>query len=49
MSLKEKMDISMPITECIYKVLFEGKDPKYGVYELMSRNKKDEFKISNNL
>ena len=41
--LKEKMQISMPITDSLYKVLFEGKDPKYGVYELMSRDKKDEF------
>lgn len=41
--LKEKEQVSMPITDVLYKVLFEGKDPKYGVYELMSRNKKDEF------
>jgi len=41
--LKEREQISMPITDVLYKVLFEGKDPKYGVYELMSRNKKDEF------
>jgi glycerol-3-phosphate dehydrogenase (NAD(P)+) len=40
--LKEKLEISMPITDVLYKVLFEGKDPKYGVYELMSRDKKDE-------
>ena len=41
--LKEKQQISMPITDVLYKVLFEGKDPKYGVHELMSRNKKDEI------
>lgn len=40
--LKEKEKISMPITDVLYKVLFEGKDPKDGVHELMSRNKKDE-------
>lgn len=40
--LKEKEGVSMPITDVLYKVLFEGKDPKYGVHELMSRNKKDE-------
>ena len=40
--LKEKKNISMPITDVLYKVLFEGKDPKHGVYELMSRNRKDE-------
>ncbi|WP_097025567.1 NAD(P)H-dependent glycerol-3-phosphate dehydrogenase [Clostridium peptidivorans] len=42
-NLKEKLDISMPITDVLYKVVFEGKDPKYGVYELMSRDKKEEF------
>ncbi|MBU3184493.1 NAD(P)H-dependent glycerol-3-phosphate dehydrogenase [Clostridium estertheticum] len=41
--LKEKEKVSMPITDILYKVLFEGKDPKYGVYELMSRDKKSEF------
>lgn len=41
--LKEKLNVSMPITDILYKVIFEGKDPKYGVYELMSRDKKDEI------
>ena len=41
--LKEKEQISMPITDILYKVIFEGKDPKDGVSELMSRNKKAEF------
>ncbi|MDF2882376.1 MAG: NAD-dependent glycerol-3-phosphate dehydrogenase family protein [Clostridiaceae bacterium] len=40
--LKDKIDVSMPITDTLYKVLFEGKDPKYGVYELMTRDKKQE-------
>jgi glycerol-3-phosphate dehydrogenase (NAD(P)+) len=43
--LKEKIGVSMPITEVLYKVLFEGKDPKYGVYELMSREKKAEILV----
>lgn len=42
-NLKEKLDVSMPITDVLYKVVFEGKDPKYAVYELMSRDKKEEF------
>jgi len=42
-ALKEKLNISMPITDILYQVLFEGKDPKYGVYELMTREKKDEI------
>ena len=32
-----KYQIDMPIHEAIYRVLFEGKDPKQSVYELMSR------------
>lgn len=40
--LKEREHISMPITEILYQVLFEEKDPQDGVYELMSRNKKSE-------
>lgn len=41
--LKEKIGVEMPITDLLYKVLFENKDPNYGVYELMSRDKKDEI------
>lgn len=40
--LKEKVGVSMPITNELYNVLFKGKDPKYAVYELMTRDKKDE-------
>lgn len=40
--LKEKLDICMPITDLLYKVLFEGKDAIEGVKELMARDKKDE-------
>lgn len=40
--LKETLDISMPITDTLYKVLYEGKNAKSSVYELMSRDKKDE-------
>ncbi len=40
--LKEKLNVSMPITDTLYKVLFQEKNAKYGVYELMTRDKKDE-------
>jgi glycerol-3-phosphate dehydrogenase (NAD(P)+) len=40
--LKEKEEVSMPITDVLYKVLFHEMDPKQGVAELMSRDKKDE-------
>lgn len=39
---KEKHGVSMPITDMLYKVLFEGRDPRSTVTELMSRDKKDE-------
>ena len=29
--LKEKLGVEMPITDVLYKVLFEGKDPKKAV------------------
>lgn len=40
--LKEKLKVSMPITDALYRVLFKGEDAKYCVYELMTRDKKDE-------
>jgi glycerol-3-phosphate dehydrogenase (NAD(P)+) len=41
--LKEKIGISMPITDGLYKGLFEGKDAKAIVDELMNRDKKSEL------
>ncbi len=41
--LKEKLDIEMPITDVLYKVLFKNKDPKDAVAELMEREKKNEI------
>jgi glycerol-3-phosphate dehydrogenase (NAD(P)+) len=40
--LKERIGISMPITDGLYKGLFEGKAPKSIVDELMNRDKKSE-------
>ena len=40
LSIKNK--IEMPIHEGIYQVLFEGKDPKISVYELMNRKLSEE-------
>ncbi|WP_102400606.1 NAD(P)H-dependent glycerol-3-phosphate dehydrogenase [Haloimpatiens massiliensis] len=42
-NLSCKLRVSMPITKILYQVLFQGKDVKYGVYELMTRDKKDEI------
>lgn len=38
-------NIEMPITDAVYKVLFENLDPKDAVNELMTRNAKDEIMI----
>lgn len=35
--------IEMPITNALYKVLYEGYDPNKAVYELMTRENKDEI------
>lgn len=40
--LGKKYKIEMPITEEIYKVIYEGKDPKKAVYDLMTRPPKVE-------
>lgn len=41
--LKEKMGISMPITDGLYKGLFENKNPKDIIDNLMIRDKKSEL------
>ena len=41
--LAKKLNISMPIVEEAYRVLFEGKDPRQAVNELMMRDKKCEM------
>lgn len=41
--LKEKENIEMPITDTLYKILFENKDPKEATLELMNREKKNEI------
>ena len=41
--LKKQLGVSMPITDALYNVLFQGKEAKYVVYELMTRNKRDEI------
>jgi glycerol-3-phosphate dehydrogenase (NAD(P)+) len=37
------LDIDMPITAQVHAVLFESKDPKQAVYDLMTRDNKEEF------
>lgn len=40
--LKEELNVSMPITDQLYKVLFQEKNPKDAVVKLMTRDKKSE-------
>jgi glycerol-3-phosphate dehydrogenase (NAD(P)+) len=40
--LAQKYNISMPIVEEVYQILYEGKDPKRAVHDLMSRGLKGE-------
>lgn len=39
----EENDVEMPITHAVHKVLFEGVDPRDALYELMTRDPKDEI------
>jgi glycerol-3-phosphate dehydrogenase (NAD(P)+) len=41
--LSMKYNVTMPIVTETYRVLFEGKSPKLAVYDLMGREKKDEY------
>lgn len=40
-----KLKVEMPITEAVYKVLFQNEDPKDMLYDLMTRNPKEEILI----
>ncbi len=44
--LARKCQVEMPITEQVYKVLYEDKDPLGAVKELMSRDLKEEWEVS---
>lgn len=41
----QKLQVDMPITEHVYNVLFENNDPKDAVYDLMTRDPKEEILI----
>ena len=44
--LAKKYEVSMPISEVLYEVLFEGKDPHQAVEQLMLREKTQELDAS---
>ncbi|HMV26349.1 MAG TPA: glycerol-3-phosphate dehydrogenase, partial [bacterium] len=41
-ALAQKHGIEMPIIEQVYRVIFENKDPRAAVYDLMTRESKSE-------
>lgn len=41
--LARKFGVEMPISEAVYQVLFHGKSPHQAVYELMTRDPKEEL------
>ncbi|WP_411170481.1 NAD(P)H-dependent glycerol-3-phosphate dehydrogenase [Clostridium sp. MB05] len=41
--LKEDLNIEMPITDILYKILFQNKNPKEAVVDLMERERKNEI------
>jgi glycerol-3-phosphate dehydrogenase (NAD(P)+) len=41
--LARKFHVEMPITEQVYRILFQDKDPKQALLDLMSRNPKSEI------
>lgn len=41
-SLTQKMGVAMPITEQVYRVIYENQDPRSAILELMSRELKEE-------
>lgn len=45
-ALAEKMGVEMPIAQAAYEVLYEGKDPRTVIKELMGREKKHEIEQS---
>ena len=45
-ALAQKVGVEMPITEAAYQVLYNGKDPKVAIIELMTRAKKHELEDS---
>ena len=40
--LADSVGVEMPITDQLYRVLYEGKDPRTVARELMARDLKDE-------
>jgi len=44
-NLAKKYNVSMPIVEQVNKVLFEGKDVKSAILDLMGREKKSEIEF----
>ena len=46
-ALAEKAGVEMPITQAIYEVLYEGRDPRTVPAQLMNRDRKNELELEN--
>ena len=46
-ALAEKAGVEMPITQAIYEVLYEGRDPGTVLAQLMNRDRKNELELEN--
>lgn len=46
LELAESLKIEMPITEQVYKILYEGRSPQQALVDLMSRDLKSEWDIA---
>lgn len=44
--LSEEIGLEMPITDKVFEILFEGKEPKSAIKELMTRSLKSEWNIN---
>jgi glycerol-3-phosphate dehydrogenase (NAD(P)+) len=47
--LARKVGVEMPITSDVYRVVYEGKDPRVAVTELMTRQLRGELEGASNI
>jgi len=45
MQLAIKYNVEVPITTEVYRILFEDKEPSQAIHDLMTRDRKEEYKI----
>lgn len=45
MQLAIKHGVEVPITTEVYRILFEDKDPGIAIHDLMTRDRKEEYRV----